>query len=184
MLVDVLNELRRGSDRLESVMVFTLVMAFLAGAPLLGWWAGQQTYRTDLRAQRWEQEHTFEVEALLRADPVSSAGGRTGSMLTAQATWTAPDGSPRQGAVPVTPQDAAGARIRMWIDDRGTPRPPPPQRQPVSQGVMVGIGVVLCAAAATAGLHRIGRTVLDRRRYLAWEREWLEVGPRWSRDRR
>ncbi|MFC3743585.1 Rv1733c family protein [Paractinoplanes deccanensis] len=178
------NELRRASDRLESLMVFTLVMTFLAGAPLLGWWAGQQAYRTDLRAQRWEREHTFEVQAVLRGDPVPSVGGRTGATLTARATWTAPDGSPREGAVPVTPDDAAGSRIRIWTDDRGTPRQPPPQRQPAAQGVMVGAAVVLCAAAATAGLHRIGRALIDRRRYRAWEREWLEVGPRWSRDRR
>ncbi|MEV4346375.1 hypothetical protein AB0J83_18050 [Actinoplanes sp. NPDC049596] len=178
------NELRRTTDRVESLMVFSLVMAFLFTAPLLGWWAGQQAYRTDLAAQRWEQGHVFETQAVLRGNPVASVGGRTGATLTAQATWTGPDGKPREGAVPVTPNDMAGSSVMIWVDDRGVPRPAPPQRQPRSQGTMVGVAVVLCAAAATAGLHRIGRSVLDRRRYRAWEREWLEVGPRWSRDRR
>ncbi|MFF5078060.1 hypothetical protein ACFY36_13490 [Actinoplanes sp. NPDC000266] len=178
------NELRRVTDRLEGLMLFTLVMTFLAGAPLLGWWAGQSAYRTDLRAQRWEQEHIFRAEAVLRGDPVPSVGGRTGATLTARATWTAPDGTPREGAVPVTPNDAAGGRVPIWVDDRGTPRQPPPQRQPASQGFMVGAAVVLCAAVATAGLHRIGRALLDRHRYRNWEREWLEVGPRWSRESR
>ncbi|MEU8816598.1 hypothetical protein [Actinoplanes sp. NPDC048796] len=178
------NELRRATDRLEGLMLFTLVMTFLAGAPLLGWWAGQSAYRTDLRAQRWEQAHIFQVEAVLRGDPVPSVGGRTGATLTARATWTAPDNTPREGAVPVTPNDTAGGRVPLWVDDRGTPRQPPPRRQPASQGFMVGAAVVLCAAAATAGLHRIGRALLDRHRYRNWEREWLEVGPRWSRESR
>ena len=178
------NELRRASDRLESLMFFSLVMAFLFTAPIAGWWAGQQAYRTDLRAQRWESAHVFQVKAVLRGNPVPTVGDSTGATLTARATWRAPDSRPCEGAVPVTPNDAAGGEIMIWVDEHGALRRPPLRRQPRTRGVLIGGAVVLFAAAGTAGLHRIGRVVLDRRRYRAWEREWCEVGPRWSSDRR
>ncbi|WP_285559560.1 Rv1733c family protein [Actinoplanes regularis] len=166
------NVLRRTSDRVESLLVFLLVLTFLAGAPLLAWRAGDASYRSDLRAQRWEQEHLFPVDAVL----VENA-----TVETAKATWNAPDGSARNGTIQVTAGGRAGSRVPIWVDRSGVQQAAPAGHNPGTQAVMVGVAVVLCLAAALAGIHRIARGVLDRRRDRAWTREWCEVGPRWSR---
>ncbi|WP_221321212.1 hypothetical protein [Actinoplanes sp. L3-i22] len=167
------NRLRRTSDRFESLLVFVLVFTFLAGAPLLAWQAGKAGYRSDLRAQQWERDNLFPVDAVL----VENA-----AVETAKAIWTAPDGSSRNGIVQATVSDRAGTRIPIWVDRSGALRAPPVHHDPAAQAVAIGIAVFLCVAAAFAGLHRIARALLDRRRERAWTREWLEVGPRWSRD--
>lgn len=167
------NLLRRTSDRAESLLVFLLVITFLAGAPLLAWAAGEASYRSDLRAQAWEREHVFPVEAVLAENAVAEF---------AKARWKAPDGSAKEGLVQVTAGDLAGTRVPIWVDRGGALQATPANHDPVAQAVTIGIAVALCLAAALTGLHRIARAVLDRRRDRAWTREWLEVGPRWSRD--
>ncbi|MEV6343014.1 hypothetical protein [Actinoplanes sp. NPDC051851] len=181
------NELRRTSDRLQGWMVFTLVMTFLAGAPLLAWWGGEAAYRADLRAQEWEREHSFPVQAVLVEDagPVGAFGTRTEAPGAARATWTAPDGSPHSGLIQAASTARVGSRVAIWVDDTGSPRLPPGRHSPVTQAVVVGFAVVLCVASAVAGAHRVGTALLDRQRDRAWQREWLQVGPLWSRrDRR
>ncbi|WIM98420.1 hypothetical protein ACTOB_002020 [Actinoplanes oblitus] len=180
------NVLRRRTDRIESLMVFVLVFSFLAGAPLLAWWAGEASYRQDLRAQQWERRHLFQVDAVLVEGASTAVAGSTRSAgpQTAKATWTAPDGTARSGVVQTGTDARTGTRVRIWVDDSGTPRMPPAERNPTSQAVLVGAAVLLCLCAALVGLHRIGRGALDRHRDRAWGREWMEVGPRWSRDSR
>ncbi len=167
------NLLRRTSDRVESLLVFLLVLTFLAGAPLLAWEAGQASYRSDLRAQQWEREHLFPVDAVLQENA---------TVDTAKARWKAPDGTLQIGLVQATVGDLAGARVPIWVDRSGALQAPPSRHDPVAQAVTIGVALALCVAAAFAGLYRIARAVLDRRRDRAWTREWLDVGPRWSRD--
>ncbi|GAA2852454.1 hypothetical protein Acy02nite_51870 [Actinoplanes cyaneus] len=167
------NLLRRTSDRFESLLVFLLVLTFLAGAPLLAWEAGQAGYRSDLRAQQWEREHLFPVDAVLLENATTDI---------AKARWKAPDGKPVEGLVQTTAGDPAGTRVPIWVDRPGVLQSPPAGHSPVGQAVMIGVAVALCLAAGFTGLYRIVRAVLDRRRDRAWAREWLEVGPRWSRD--
>jgi hypothetical protein len=186
MLIAMGNPLRRRSDRIESLMVFTLVMVFLAGAPALGWWTGRSSYHADVRAEEWEEAHVFAVTAEIVGEPaaVGAAGSASAAPRTVQARWTGPDGLPRTGFVPVDAASRRGDRITVWVDDRGQLRGPPADRDPVAQAVMAAVAVVLCLLAALAGLRWVGLTLLDAHRSRAWQREWLEVGPRWSRDRR
>jgi hypothetical protein len=177
------NALRRPVDRAESLLVFVLVFTFLAGGPALAWWAGHADYRAQLRAQQWEREHVSSVDAVLIPKP-ATAGTATVVPDTGWATWTAPDGTARSGVVPAGPGARTGDRVIIWVDENGTPRAAPARRQPATRAVLTGGAVLLCLAAGLGGLHRIGRGLLDRRRDRAWTREWLEVGPRWSRDRR
>ncbi|TWG24135.1 hypothetical protein FHX34_102688 [Actinoplanes teichomyceticus] len=180
------NVLRRTSDRVESLLVFVLVVAFLAGAPLLAWRAGDAAYRAEARAWRWEREHVFRVDAVLVEDAATTGawGPRTLTPLAARATWTAPDGSAHSGIVQTEERARAGSRVEVWVDDTGQLRVPPARRSPASQAILVGAAATLCLAAVLAGLHLAARGVLDRQRDRAWARQWREVGPRWSRDRR
>jgi hypothetical protein len=180
------NTLRRTSDRVESLLVFVLVFGFLAGAPLLAWSAGTASYRSDLRAQQWEQEHVSQVDAVLLEN--AGTGGDQDEPATApqaaRARWTAPDGSARNGIVQAVAGSRIGSRVAVWVDDAGMLRAPPVRHHPAAQALLVGALVVFGLAAALSGLHRIARGFLDRRRDRAWGQEWLEVGPLWSRDRR
>lgn len=180
------NVLRRREDRYESLLVFVLVLGFLAGAPLVAWWAGEAGYRSDVRAREWERAHVFRVDAVLVEDAgtVGGNGLRTVAPQAARATWTAPDGSARSGIVQTDAEARAGSRIPVWVDDAGSPHVPPGRHSPGSQAVLVAVSAVLCLVAVLAAVYRGGRGLLDRRRDRAWAREWAEVGPRWSRDPR
>ncbi|MFC7528662.1 hypothetical protein [Actinoplanes sp. GCM10030250] len=180
------NPLRRRSDRIESAMMLTLLLLFLLAGPLLGWWAARSSYLTDRQAQEWERIHVHRTEAQLTGEPETLGMGesRTVAPRAARATWQAPDGTPRTGIVQVTTTAKSGDRIVIWVDDRGVLRGAPQVRDPVPQAVLVAAAVLLCLAAALTGIRAIGRTLLDRRRDLAWQHEWQQVGPEWSRDRR
>ncbi|MFI1987748.1 hypothetical protein [Actinoplanes sp. NPDC020271] len=180
------NVLRRGEDRIESLLVFLLVLVFLAGAPLLAWWAGKAGYRSDERARDWERAHVFRVDAVLVEDAgtFGGTGPRTVAPQAARATWTAPDGSVRNGIVQTETEARAGARIPVWVDDGGSLHLPPSRHSPASQGLLLAVAAVLCLLMVLFVVHRAGRGLLDRRRDRAWAREWAEVGPRWSRDPR
>ncbi|GAA2891829.1 hypothetical protein Acy02nite_14900 [Actinoplanes cyaneus] len=180
------NVLRRPEDRIESLLVFLLVLVFLAGAPLLAWRAGKAGYSSDMRARDWERAHVFRVDAVLVEDSgtFGATGPRTVAPRAARATWTAPDGSARSGIVQTETEVRAGARIAIWVDDTGSPHMPPGRHSPASQGVLLAVAAVLCLLVALIGVHRAGRGLLDRRRDRAWTREWAQVGPRWSRDPR
>ncbi|WP_436533106.1 Rv1733c family protein [Actinoplanes sp. HUAS TT8] len=167
------NRLRRTSDRVESLLVFLLVLTFLAAAPLLAWEAGQASYRSDQRARQWERENLFPVEAVL---------AETATADTVKAVWRAPDGSAENGLVQATIGDPAGKRVPIWVNRAGVLQSPPSNHSPGAQAVTIGIAVLLCLAAGFVGLLRLVRAVIDRRRDRAWTREWREVGPIWSRD--
>ena len=153
MLAVMGNPLRRRSDRIESLLIFTLVMVFLAGAPGLGWWAGRSSYASDLRAEEWERAHVFAVAAQIMTAPTEAREApATYTPRTAQARWTAPDGTPGSGVVPVEPETRLGDTIRIWVDDRGRLRGPPVDRDPAAQAAMAAVAVVLCLAAALSGL--------------------------------
>ncbi|GAA2674007.1 MULTISPECIES: Rv1733c family protein [Actinoplanes] len=181
------NVLRRTTDRVESLLVFVLVFTFLAGAPLLAWWAGAAGYRSDLRAQQWEREHVFRVDAVLAEDAgtIGATGTRTAAPQAAHAVWTGPDGSAHRGIVQTGVEPVrAGSRVTIWVDDAGGLQVPPVRRNPTSQAVLVGLAATICLAAGLVGLHRAGLGLLDLQRDRSWAREWRRVGPRWSRDRR
>ncbi|AEV82931.1 hypothetical protein ACWT_1912 [Actinoplanes sp. SE50] len=180
------NLLRRTSDRVESLVMFVLVLTFLAGAPLLAWWAGAASYRADVRARDWERAHVFQVDAVLVEDSgtYGAIGTRTAAPQAARATWIAPDGTAHSGLVQTPTEVHAGARIAIWVDDTGRLQAPPLRHSPTSQGILVALCAILCLAAFLAGLHRTTRALLDRHRCASWAREWRVVGPRWSRDPR
>ncbi|WP_436521382.1 Rv1733c family protein [Actinoplanes sp. HUAS TT8] len=181
------NVLRRREDRLENLLVFVLVLTFLAAAPLLAWWAGTAGYRSDVRAREWERTHVFRVDAVLVEDATGTdgpTGGPTAAPQAARATWTAPDGSSRSGIVQTEATARAGARVAVWVDDAGRLHVPPGRHSPVSQAILLAVAAVMGLVGVLAVAHRTGRGLLDRRRDRAWAREWAEVGPRWSRDPR
>jgi len=173
------NPLRRGSDRLETVVLALLVAVFLAAAPFAAWACGTLTHAIAHRVQLEQQASRHQVSAvLLQAAPASGESGLDTLVLV---RWTAPDGTVLTGDVPASAGAAAGTSVRVWIGDDGRlAQPPLLDSQVAGQvdlaetgGVIVLGGVVLLVGAFT-------RRAFDKRRIAAWDAEWRAAGPRWT----
>ncbi|GAA4941591.1 Rv1733c family protein [Actinoplanes utahensis] len=173
------NPLRRGSDRFEAGMLLSLFVCTLLAAPILAWWAAGVSYRADQQAIAWERQNVFRVEAELMpgTDP-----GTEATPGWSRASWTAPNGTKRSGLVTVVAGQRPGDRVMIWVERDGDQRGAPGDRSPVARAALIAVVVVAAVAAAMNALRRLGTAVLERHRARGWQREWSEVGPRWSRD--
>jgi hypothetical protein len=176
------NPLRRRTDKIAGCLGALLLAVFLIGAPFLsvaavGWAAHHGA------AERGANRSWHQVSAvLLRDAPTPSA--TSGVLLSYQvlARWTAPDGRPRTGRIPVSAGLAAGRTVRLWVDPAGSPAGFPLNHRTIVADeaiaaviATVALGIVLlCLASA-------GRSVLDRRRVADWQAGWAAVGPQWTR---
>lgn len=168
------NPLRRGTDRFEGWLNFVLIMLLLAGGTGLSVAVAGSTYRSQARQVAWERAHRHQVWAMLMEKPAGP---------TASARWTGPDQVARTGRIPAGPGDTAGTWLQVWVDDRGGLTGPPSRRRPAADAFQAAVASVLALAAALLAVGMAGRRLLDRRRLRAWQSEWMEVGPRWSRYR-
>ncbi|MFF2193107.1 hypothetical protein, partial [Streptomyces sp. NPDC058157] len=116
-----------------------------------------------------------------RAEP--SAQRTAPARTTIVASWTAPDGSSHQGAVPAAEEPPrAGDRFRIWTDIRGRL-----VGQPLDPGAasfhaaMAGLASALTAAALAETLRRLVVRRLMHRRYMRLDRAWAAAGPDWGR---
>jgi hypothetical protein len=179
------NPLRRASDRLETVLTLVLVLAALTLSPWVGRRAAETAFRDVARTNAWEREHHHLIQAELVEVVVAgaAAGGRHPDAGTAVARWTAPDGTIRTGTVYVSAGRRIGNTAPVWVDDDGWMTGPPSHRNPrVGAGLAAALSV--CAVGAgLAGVRRIVRRHLDRRRLRAWQLEWAIIEPRWTRHR-
>lgn len=178
------NPLRRRIDRVEAGMVAGLIMVFLITTPVLVALAGHWTRATGTRQQRAEVSWR-EVPATVQHSAPAQRDDSLGMADTVwkPAQWTAPDGQPRSGWIPVSPRTAAGSTVRVWVNRSGSPTGRPLQRTQL-QGRTAVAGVV---TAAVLGIvfylaGGAGRFLLNRRRLAAWDKAWRAVGPRWTRQ--
>jgi hypothetical protein len=177
------NPLRRRTDKIGTWLAIQLLVAFLAGAPLLAiaafTWA-DHAGAIEQRAERsWREVHAV----LLRAapSPNSFASGAFGYAWV-PARWTAPDGRPRAGEIPVSAGLAAGRTVPLWVDASGLPTDVPlTHRAVVTRAATAAAVVTITLIITLSCLALIGRWLLDRRRLADWELAWAVVGPQWTR---
>jgi len=170
------NPLRRGSDRAEAWLNAVLLITLVLAGPALATATSRGAYHAEEKAAAWDRTHRFEVWAVLMGTPAVPQG-------FAQAKWKAPDGTQRTGPVAATPDTAPGARVPIWVDERGTVSPAPLRRSPATHAAGVAVVTILLVAAALAAIWQLCRRLLDRRRLRSWQAEWQKVGPRWSNYR-
>jgi hypothetical protein len=178
--------MRRRSDRIEGWLTTSVLLIFLAAAPVAGGVAGRATYRADVREQRWNQTHFFPVESTLLADATQPFTGSNGVLVDveiAPASWTSADGVARQGIVVAEAGDKAGRRVVVWTDDRGEPTAAPTTPDARGDAIVAATLAVLGVATVLIVLTFVTRALLNRHRLRSWQHEWLEVGPRWTRHR-
>jgi hypothetical protein len=175
------NPLRRASDRIETLVLALLVVAFLAGAPFAAKAAGAAEYAIAHRIQLEQEAATRLVTAVLLQATPAAQGENWGYQEVAQARWTAPDGKVVQGPVLAEPGAPAGTKAGIWVTLNGQVANPPLQDSQVTGAAVLceiaGAGA-LAVLLAVAGM--LGRHTLDKRRMAAWDADWRSTGPHWT----
>jgi hypothetical protein len=174
------NPLRRRIDRLKAGIALFLLVAFLAGAPLLGLLAGRSAYQAGLASQRTEQADWHPVTAVLLAGSAIQRTIRgTGIGTPVRARWTAPDGRACTGEVYGPPGARAGSTVPIWVTSAGQLAARPLQRFQVTDpadlagiGAAAGFGLVLLIGGIEAGRW------LNRRWLAACDEDWRTAVPR------
>jgi hypothetical protein len=172
------NELRRRVDRVQWSLGLGLLAVFVLLAPLAAGWAGLWAHHTGARIEQQERAARHQVVATVVAPP--GVGGNKDRYLhqTVQATWQAPNGTPRTGQIPAWKNVRPGATHRMWVDGTGkpVPRPRPHSRTLVdtgyaATGAMLAVGLPLLLAYALI------RRRCDQLRGMLWDEEWARIDP-------
>ena len=173
------NPLRRASDRLETLVLAVLVIAFVAAAPFAALASGSWALARAHQVQLTERASSYEVPAVVLKLDAPSGGVYADS--GAQARWTAHDGKVITGEIPVPLGTAVGSAQWLWTTADGQPTNPPLEDSEVTGQAYVAewfTVVTLAVLLTVAGL--VTRWTLDKRRMAALDAEWRSTGPRWT----
>jgi hypothetical protein len=177
------NPLRRRIDRVEAAVVAGLIAVFLISAPVLGAAAGHWSDSAGMREQRAEMAWRL-VPATVQGNAQRQIPSGPAGTVWMMARWTAPDGQARRGWISVTPGDAAGGSVRVWVTPSGSLTWPPLRHSQVQAHIALAewltalvLGLLLCLAV---GMERV---LFARRRLADWNRAWREIEPQWTRQR-
>lgn len=167
--------LRRPYDHLERIAL-VIVFLLVPLAPVIGVNVGKAWLAHGSVAEAQRSVRLHEVVATLTADAPSYPGG------TAEAVWTAPDGSQHAGRILAAANTPAGREVALWIDSTGLPTGPPVTEERLrlratASGVAAGLGWLVLVL----GMFALVRRRLDQLRMRQWELGWLAVEPEWRR---
>jgi hypothetical protein len=177
---------RRVTDRIEDAVAWLLttvgllvvVLAVTTGARLYG----EGMHRLDV-----EYHDRTQVQAvLLEPAPAGVALGDMGRRAAAipvpvPARYTAPDGTAGQADARVQGPLPAGAAVPVWVDRAGDISTALGSRVEVVESAATGgAGVLIVGASVLGGLWAGVRGSTQRAVMARWEREWVQVEPRWS----
>jgi hypothetical protein len=180
------NPLRRTSDRVEAWATTALIVAILLFGPWAAVHAATAVYRHDVRSNAYERAHRFSVQGVLMenatwhadsADPGQPAPDSVPTLVS----WSWQNGAVKTGTAFASVGQRAGTQVQIWVDDRGALSVPPAQRSPQTDAGVAALLAVCAMSGGFAGVRRIIRWMLDRRRLRSWQSEWRAVGPRWSK---
>jgi hypothetical protein len=171
---------RRWTDRIEDAAAWMLLAAGLL-LILAGCAIGLSTHdRLAERGRLDALDRTPAVAVLLEATPTIAYGG--GSPVGASATWRDRWGQTHTGIVTAPQSLRAGSAIPIWIDRSGAAVPAPTSDADAVAVATFTAGVVILAGVSVlACVWEIVRRVTLAHNCAAWEREWREVAPVWSR---
>jgi hypothetical protein len=174
------NPLRRATDRVETAVLALLVVAFLVGAPFAALATGAWVHGTARQAQLAQEASRRQVTAVVLSATPAPAGNQV-LAWQAQARWRAPNGREVTHEVPVPPDTAAGAKIRVWSDLSGDFTTAPLLDSQVADQATAGEALSVLASAGAATLAgELILWALNRRRMAAWDADWQATGPRWT----
>jgi hypothetical protein len=178
------NPLRRPSDRTETWIMAGLLAVFLVGAPFAALAGGGFANGLARHVQQQQRATEREVTATTTQPAVAPTTSYGQAYVPVQAQWRAPNGKTVTGYIPVVLGVSAGARQQLWTTLGGRIAAPPLLNSQVTDLTTIGQGasaavllLVLVAGRAAARLE------LNRRRFAAWDADWLAVSAHSSRRR-
>ena len=177
------NPLRRATDRVETIVVTTLLVVFLVGAPLVALVTGGWAHSAAQRAERIQQASRREVTATLLLIPaVKASDGPSAVSWAGALRWVAPNGRAVTTSLAVPIEELGNQRtLPVWSTTQGQLAPPPINGLQVTALTAVAAAAAAVAAAAALFLSALtARLVLNRHRMAAWDADWSTTGPRWS----
>jgi hypothetical protein len=174
------NPLRRGSDRAEGICALLAVLLIVVAVPVTIMIGLNIASSRASAAARERAERQPATAVLLAGAPdaigVATADGAAGS-VPVRARWHVGDQT-RTGTVYATPGLDRGARVPIWLDQRGRPVAAPPSTTQVTMSSAgTGLGLLFAIVAGVGAAWLVLRWLLDRARLAAWEREWRRVNP-------
>lgn len=174
------NPLRRATDRIETVVLALLVIAFLAGAPFAALATGAWIHGMAQQEEIAQQASRHEVKAVVLT-VTSQPAGQDEVALEAKARWRAPDGREVTGQVPVPPDTTAGQTVQVWTDEAGDVTTAPLVSSQVADQAALGevLGVIAVAGMLVL-LGELAFWALNKRRMADWDADWHATGPRWT----
>ncbi|WP_350277900.1 hypothetical protein [Kribbella sp. HUAS MG21] len=173
------NPLRRKEDRLEAALLLGALVAALLVIPAAAVLA--TTVRDNSASAAARQR------AVLRPAQARTLDGTADAQLGQSTTpvrvqWFDAAGTAREGRHDVPIGTAVGTELQIWLDRTGQLARAP--RTPAGSAALGGVAGVTASTLAWLFLfasYRLCRRPLDRRRTQAWEREWEQIAPRWTR---
>src|SRR5882757_429833 len=162
------NPLVRGIDRLELVIVVVGILVALAAAACAG---ALGTAVHDARSRVYIEEAHTRHAVTARATEGSTIVLRVDDRMAtiAKVRWQG-DGTEHTGSLTLDHAVKAGDPLTIWVDRRGDcVNAPTPTFHAAVDAAGVAFAAWQAVALAVAGLVRLGRSHLDRRRDSAWE---------------
>ncbi|MEU6641827.1 hypothetical protein ABZ863_04690 [Saccharomonospora sp. NPDC046836] len=176
------NPLARSWDRAEGYLLLALIIGVLVAVPFAVT-RGSSAEVAGMRTVESEAGSRHRATAMLLQDapvpPMASSGGVQTARTPAQ--WQLPDGSVRQGTVPVQAGLPRGTKVGVWLDGSGSAvSAPRTAGWATGQGIAAGGMFWLAVVFGGAVVFVMVRRVLGRFRMREWDREWERADRQWS----
>ena len=176
---------RRPTDRVEDVAAWVLTILGALTA-VLAVTTGLRLYDEGMHRIGLETRERMQVQAVLLepANPDAAGERPPGVRVVAVPTsirYLAPDGAEYVADVPVTGAVAAGRAVPLWVNPSGQVVGAPGHTvDAVGRAAVGAVGIALIGFLILGGSWA-GVSAATRRVNMArWEREWMQVEPRWS----
>jgi hypothetical protein len=173
----------RWTDRVEDMAAWLLLAAGLL-VILFACTSGIGVHDRMVQQGRAEAlDRTATSATLLERSPLIASPYNNGAPIPVLATWEDRSGMERTGLVTAPQGLAKGSVLPIWIDRSGASVPEPTTSGDALAlaGMIIGL-IISGGLAALAVLWAVLRHVLMSYNCAAWEREWRDVAPLWSRD--
>ncbi|WP_433284147.1 Rv1733c family protein [Pseudonocardia sp. CA-142604] len=173
---------RRITDLVEDAVTWMLIAAallLLVAAMVAGVIAHG---RLAERALAEGQERTRVTATVLETSPLFVSDSGYHPRVAVEATWVGLGGEHRTGRVPATAGTPVGSEVAVWLDHNGTVvEPPPTGFEVVAAGVLTGVGVLLLGGSVLALIWVRVKRAINAANARHWDREWDDIGPKWTR---
>ena len=176
------GRVRRWTDRVEDMAAWVLLAAGLLLAVFAGFLGIGIHDRTVQQGRTEALSRSPASATLLDSAPTIASAYANGAPVGVHATWEDRLGVTHTGVVTAPQGQEAGSTVAIWIDRSGAAVP-----EPISAGDALAVAMIIAVMVILAGsmvlvvLWSVLGRVLMAFNCAAWEQEWREVAPLWSR---